>query len=166
MLFTTFVLVMRQLSFLWIIIVDIRAILIILTKINIFKSKGNDYFENQGDQDGKLLQDEENPFFQHDGASPHYDMPVQICLNERFPENSSVKGAIDWSAGSPYLTPLTQPEDIPRLRRRIVEECEWITSEFFFSLVVHWKLIQDRTTGDWYYGLRIPGTYFINNCIK
>lgn len=63
--------------------------------------------ENQIDQGGNLLIDEENLFFQQDGAPPHYAMPVRNWLNERFPGKwIGRRGAIEWPPRSPDLTPL------------------------------------------------------------
>lgn len=111
--------------------------------------------ENQIDQDGNLLLDEENLFFQQDGAPPHYALPVRNWLNETFPDKwIGRRGAIEWPARSPDLTPLdfflwghlksvvykTQPRDIPELRRRIVEECQRITPETFQNLREQFEL--------------------------
>ncbi|XP_066149124.1 uncharacterized protein [Euwallacea fornicatus] len=50
---------------------------------------------------------EENPIFQQDGAPPHYAIPVRQFLDETFPDRwIGRRGAIEWSARSPDLSPL------------------------------------------------------------
>lgn len=80
--------------------------------------------ERAGDNFGKV-------WYQQDGAPPHYGRAVRDYLDETFPNRwISRRGAIEWPATSPDLTPLdyflwgylkrkiyfTEPNDLEDLR--------------------------------------------------
>lgn len=91
-----------------------------------------------------IAQDLYDPIFQQDGAPPHYHLTVRNFLNERFPGRwIGRRGAIEWPARSPDLTPLdfffwgflkskvyeTRPQNVNELRDRIVHCCHLITPD-------------------------------------
>lgn len=84
--------------------------------------------------------------FQQDGAPPHYTRAVREFLDEHYPGHwIGRRGAIEWPARSPDLTPLdfflwgyvkskvfvTQPESLDELRQRIIGICASLTPEVF-----------------------------------
>lgn len=88
--------------------------------------------------------DDFDPWFQQDGAPPHFSLQVRAFLDEQFPDQwIGRRGTIEWPARSPDLTPLdyflwghlkskvyeTAPRDIAELRQRIIDECAKITPE-------------------------------------
>lgn len=102
--------------------------------------------ENQLDINGGRNLNEELIHFQHDGAPPHYVLPVRQYLNDNFPEQwIGRRGPIEWPPRSPDLTPLdfflwghlktvvfkTQPTSLDDLRQRIIAECASISREVF-----------------------------------
>lgn len=108
--------------------------------------------ENQRDADGNLQLDEEQLYFQQDGAPPHYVLPVRQWLQNTFPGRwIGRRGAIEWPARSPDLTPLDfflwghlksvvytpQPQSIAELRQRIIEECRSIPRHVFQNVREH-----------------------------
>lgn len=102
--------------------------------------------ENQLDADGNRFIDEEQLYFQQDGAPPHYVLPVREWLNDVFPNRwIGRRGPIEWPPRSPDMTPLDfflwghlksvvytpQPQSIAELRQRIIEECRSIRRDTF-----------------------------------
>lgn len=89
-------------------------------------------------------------FFQQDGAPPHYGVQVRQYLDAVFPHRwIGRRGAIEWPARSPDLTPLdyflwgyvkdkvyqTQPTDLNELRHRISQEAQVIPREYVQNAV-------------------------------
>lgn len=83
-------------------------------------------------------------YFQQDGASPHYAIPVRAWLDEKFPGRwIGRRGPIEWPARSPDLTPCDfflwgylknivyreRPATIEELRDRITQACAEISVE-------------------------------------
>lgn len=81
--------------------------------------------------------DFENVWFQQDGAAPHYARDVRAYLDEVFTDHwIGRRGAIEWPARSPDLTPLdyflwgylkdrvykTKPQNLADLQQRIIDE--------------------------------------------
>lgn len=90
-----------------------------------------------------------DPWFQQDGAPPHFSLQVRNYLNQEFPHRwIGRRGAIEWPARSPDLTPCdfflwghlktkvyeTLPRDLADLRQRIVEECAKLTPQILESV--------------------------------
>jgi len=124
--------------------------------------------ESQMDENGGLELNEENLHFQQDGAPPHYALPVREWLNERFPGKwIGRRGAIEWPARSPDLTPLdfflwghlktqvykTPPESIQDLKNRITLECRRITRETLLK-------VREEFQNRLYYCLANNGAHF------
>lgn len=97
-------------------------------------------FPNENDPD---LPDN-RVWFQQDGAPPHYALPVRRYLNEIFPNRwIGRRGAVEWPARSPDLTPLdfflwgylknkvyvTKPTNIEDLKESIRHETSLILPE-------------------------------------
>lgn len=91
-------------------------------------------------------------WFQQDGAPPHYGLDVRAYLNNVFPNRwIGRRGAIEWPARSPDLSPLdyfawghikenvykTKPQCINDLRNRIVEEIGKVPRESILRAVSH-----------------------------
>ena len=50
--------------------------------------------------------EDEELFFQHDGAAPHFSLTVRAWLDDHFPDRwIGRRGAIEWPPRSPDLTP-------------------------------------------------------------
>lgn len=126
--------------------------------------------ENQADQEGDMELDEQNLYFQQDGAPPHYALPVRAWLNERYPGKwIGRRGPVEWPARSPDLTPLdfflwgylksivykTAPESIPELRNRITEGCRQINRQTFQN-------VREEFENRLYYCLANNGAHFEN----
>ncbi|XP_054263254.1 uncharacterized protein LOC128986764 [Macrosteles quadrilineatus] len=92
----------------------------------------------------------ENIWFQQDGAPPHYNAEVRNYLDEVFPDRwIGRRGAIEWPARSPDLTPLdyflwghlksrvfvNRPENIQDLTARIIMEARSINEETLSRVV-------------------------------
>lgn len=86
------------------------------------------------EDDPNILND--TPWYQQDGAPPHYMLPVRNFLHTVLPERwIGRRGPIEWPARSPDLTTLdfflwgylkskvydTKPENVKILKRRIEE---------------------------------------------
>ena len=97
-----------------------------------------------------------DPWFQQDGAPPHFALAVRNFLNAEFPGRwIGRRGSIEWPARSPDLNPLdfflwghlkskvfeTAPRDIQDLKQRIVEECGKITPKMLENVR---KAFEDR----------------------
>lgn len=100
-----------------------------------------------------------DPWFQQDGAPPHFAIAVRNYLDAQFPGRwIGRRGSIEWPARSPDLTPLdfflwghlkskvyeTAPSNIQELKQRITDECAKITPEMlqnvrraFFDRLLH-----------------------------
>lgn len=102
--------------------------------------------ESQVDEEDNPLLDEQNLHFQLDGAPPHYALHVRQWLDQRYPDKwIGRRGALEWPARSPDLTPLdfflwgylktmvykTPPQDIQDLRHRITDTCRQINNVTF-----------------------------------
>lgn len=89
-------------------------------------------------------------YYQQDGAPPHFARTVRNYLNEVFPNRwIGRRGAIEWPARSPDLTPLdyflwgylkskvyfNRPNNIADLKVRITEEINKITPEVIQNVV-------------------------------
>jgi ribosomal protein S13 len=87
--------------------------------------------------------------FQQDGAPPHCVAPVREFLNNRFPNRwMGRRGAIEWPARSPDLTPLDfflwghlknkiyvdKPASLDDLRQKIINECQLVTPEILSNV--------------------------------
>lgn len=105
----------------------------------------------------RLFPDNDNPnqidrniWYQQDGAPPHFAVEVREYLNGVFPNRwIGRRGAIEWPARSPDMTPLdyflwgylkskvyvNRPNNIESLKIRIREEIELITPETIQDVV-------------------------------
>lgn len=105
--------------------------------------------ESQVDEEDNPLLDEQNLHFQQDGAPPHYALHVRQWLDQRYPDKwIGRRGALEWPARSPDLTPLdfflwgylktmvykTPLHDIQDLRHRITDTCRQINKETFTNV--------------------------------
>ena len=124
--------------------------------------------ENQVDENGAMELSENNLHFQQDGAPPHYALAVREWLNEQFPGTwIGRRGAIEWPARSPDLTPLdfflwgylkskvykTPPANIQELKCRITLECRGITRQTFAN-------VREEFQNRLYYCLANNGAHF------
>lgn len=91
-------------------------------------------------------------WFQQDGAAAHYGRRVRAYLDGQFPQRwIGRRGAIEWPARSPDLTPLdfflwgylkskvyaTKPQNLDELRNRILQEAALIDRDMIRSAVTH-----------------------------
>lgn len=92
-------------------------------------------------------------WFQQDGAPPHFGINVRTYLDGTFPRRwIGRRGAIEWPARSPDLTPLdyflwgylkskvytTKPQNLIELRQRITHEAQQIPGEMIQNVVQHY----------------------------
>lgn len=107
-----------------------------------------------------------NLWFQQDWAPPHYYLRARQILNEQFPNRwIGRRGAIEWPARSPDLSPLdyffwgylkhnvykTKPADINELKRRIIDESarvppdmiQKVTKEYY-SRLAHCQAVEGK----------------------
>lgn len=104
--------------------------------------------------------------FQQDGAPPHYSRSVRQYLDEVFPQRwIGRRGAIEWPARSPDLTPLdyflwgyvkskvytTKPQNLDELRARIIDEMDLIppqmyqsATQAFYTRLAHCQTVEGR----------------------
>lgn len=109
----------------------------------------------------RLFPDNDNPdqidrniWYQQDGAPPHFAVEVRAYLNEVFPNRwIGRRGAIEWPARSPDMTPLdyflwgylkskvyvNRPNNIESLKIKIREEIEHITPETIQDVVENFQ---------------------------
>lgn len=95
------------------------------------------------------------PWFQQDGAPPHFGTNVREWLNNHFIERwIGRRGAVEWPARSPDLTPLdfflwghlksvvynNRPRSLPELEATIEEECRKITDVQLLRVLAQWEL--------------------------
>ena len=95
------------------------------------------------------------PWFQQDGAPPHFGTDVRNWLNNHFPDKwIGRRGAIEWPARSPDLTPLdfflwghlksvvynNRPRSLPELEATIEQECRKITDVQLLHVLAQWEL--------------------------
>lgn len=111
---------------------------------------------------------EDQLVFEQEGAPLHYALPVPQYLDQRFPGQwIGRRGAIEWPARSPDLSPLdfflwghlknkiyaTQPTSLEDLRQRIVNECRQITSQVLQN-------VRQRFEQNMYYCMQAGGGHF------
>lgn len=111
------------------------------------------FFENTvtGESYLKLLRDEfwplvqeDNYFFQQDGATPHYAIVVRDWLNQTMPERwIGRRGPVEWPSRSPDLTPMDfflwgvlkdmvyseKPNSVANIKQIIKEKVQLINSD-------------------------------------
>jgi len=93
----------------------------------------------------------ENTWFQQDGAPAHYGRDVRAYLDAVFVDRwIGRRGAIEWPARSPDLTPLdyflwgylkdrvykTKPQNLAELQQRIIDECALIPAENIHNSII------------------------------
>jgi len=120
------------------------------------------------DNDNHTELDEENIFFQQDGAPAHYTIPVREYLDREYPGKwIGRRGPIEWPPRSPDLTPIdfflwghlktvvykTPNDNIEMLKTRIFDECHKLTPANFKNIR---QEFQDRL----YYCQEVNGMQF------
>lgn len=111
---------------------------------------------------------EDQLYFQQDGAPPHFSLEVRQYLDTVFPGHwIGRRGSIEWPARSPDLTPMdfflwghlksvvyrTPPQSIDDLRNRIIEECRNLTPQVFEN-------VRNAFENRLYYCLNVNGEHF------
>lgn len=113
-------------------------------------------------------EDDFDPVFQQDGAPPHYFRLARQLLDAEFPGRwIGRRGAIEWPARSPDLTPLdfflwgylkdkvyvTPPENLQELRMRITTGCLSITPDIL-------RNVRQAFEARLYYCQEVQGAHF------